>query len=216
MSLFSNNAAQQNGALPLGVNTQAQAQAAPFANPWAPQASQQMAQNPMMQSFMGGMGMTPQQQAMMGQPIAPPSEAEIQLALMKTLAPIDRFIGSAQMATFLQLLNDLVSFSVLEILKNATFKIDSETDAMKMDIAALPSHLQTMSAENVTSQFNALQMASQTNIQQAEMQQQQIAAIAQQSMMGGALSAALADEGFMNKVSGATGNFMGKMIGINR
>ena len=75
MSLFSNNAAQQNGTLPLGVNTQAQAQAAPFANPWAPQASQQMGQNPMMQSFMGGMGMTPQQQAMMGRPIAPPSEA---------------------------------------------------------------------------------------------------------------------------------------------
>ena len=213
MSLFSNNAAQQNGALSLGVNTQAQPQA-PFSNPWAPQASQQAVANPMMQGFMGGMGVTAQQQAMMGQPIAPPSEAEIQLALMKTLAPIDRFIGSAQMGTFLQLLNDLVSFSVLEILKNASFKIDSETDTMKMDIAALPSNLQTMSAENVTSQFNALQMASQQNIQQAEMQQQQIAAIAQQSMMGGALSAALADEGFMNKVSGGAGNFMGKMIGL--
>ena len=56
MSLFSNNAAQQNGALSLGVNTQAQAQAAPFANPWAPQGAQQVAQNPMMQGFMGGMG----------------------------------------------------------------------------------------------------------------------------------------------------------------
>jgi len=135
---------------------------------------------------------------------------------MKTLAPIDRFIGSAQMATFLQLLNDLVSFSVLEILKNASFSIDSETDTMKMDITALPTNLQTMSAENVTAQFNSLQMASQTNIQNAEMQQQQIAAIAQQSIMGGALNAALADEGFMNRVSGSAGNFMGKMIGMNR
>ena len=212
MSLFSNNVAQQNGALSLGVNTQAQP--TPFANPWAPQGAQQVAQNPMMQGFMGGMGMNQQQMGMMQQPIAPPSEAEIQLALMKTLAPIDRFIGSAQMATFLQLMNDLVSFSVLEILKNASFKIDSETDTMKMDIAALPSNLQTMSAENVTSQFNSLQMASQQNIQQAEMQQQQIAAIAQQSMMGGALSAALADEGLMNRVSGGAGNFMGKMIGL--
>ena len=215
MSLFSNNAAQQNGALALGVNTQAQPQAA-FSNPWAPQGAQQAAQNPMMQSFMGGMGMNQQQMGMMQQPIAPPSEAEIQLALMKTLAPIDRFIGSTQMATLLQLLNDLVSFSVLEILKNASFTIDSETDTMKMDITALPTNLQTMSAENVTAQFNSLQMAAQTNIQNAEMQQQQIAAVAQQSMMGGALSAALADEGFMNKVSGATGNFMGKMIGMNR
>jgi len=214
MSLFGSNPTQQNGALSLGVNTQAQP--APFANPWAPQGTQQVAQNPMMQGFMGGMGMNQQQMGMMQQPMTPPSEAEIQLALMKTLAPIDRFIGSAQMATFLQLLNDLVSFSVLEILKNASFSIDSETDTMKMDISALPPNLQTMSAENVTAQFNSLQMASQTNIQNAEMQQQQIAAIAQQSIMGGALNAALADEGFMNRVSGSAGNFMGKMIGMNR
>ena len=72
-----------------------------------------------------------------------------------------------------------------------------------------------MSAENVTGQFNALQMASQQNIQQAEMQQQQIAALAQQSMMGGALNAALQDEGFMNKVSGGAGSFMGKMMGMS-
>jgi len=214
MSLFGNNPAQQNGALALGVNTQAQTQPAAFSNPWASQGQQNMTQSGFAQSFMGGMGMNQQQMGMMQQPIAPPSEAEIQLALMKTLAPIDRFIGSAQMATFLQLMNDLVSFSVLEILKNASFTIDSETDTMKMDITALPSNLQTMSAENVTSQFNSLQMAAQTNIQNAEMQQQQIAAIAQQSMMGGALSAALADEGLMNRVSGGAGNFMGKMIGL--
>ena len=48
----------------------------------------------------------------------------------------------------------------------------------------------------------------------AEMQQQQIAALAQQSMMGGALSAAMQDEGFMNKAGGAAGNFMGKMMGM--
>ena len=214
MSLFGTNPAQQNGALALGVNTQMQPQSAAFANPWASQGQQQMGQNTMMQGFMGGMGVNQQQMGMMQQPMAPPSE--IQLALMKTLAPIDRFIGSAQMATFLQLLNDLVSFSVLEILKNASFTIDSETDMMKMDISALPTNLQTMSAENVTAQFNSLQMAAQTNIQNAEMQQQQIAAFAQQNMMGGALSAALADEGFMNRVSGGAGNFMGKMIGINR
>tara|TARA_R100000406_G_scaffold49412_1_gene33366 strand:+ start:3584 stop:4225 length:642 start_codon:yes stop_codon:yes gene_type:complete len=212
MSLFGNTG-QQNGALNLGVNNQA-SQGNNFANPFAPQQQQGFAQNGMAQGFMAGMGMNQQQMGMMGQPMTPPSEAEIQLALMKTLAPMDRFIGSAQMATMLQLLNDLVSFSVLEILKNATFTIDGESDTMKMDITSLPSNLQTMSAENVTSQFNALQMASQTNIQQAEMQQQQIAALAQQSMMGGALNAALQDEGFMNKVSSNAGSFMGKMMGM--
>jgi hypothetical protein len=212
MSLFGNNATQQNNALSLGVNTQA-AQPA-YGNPWASPQQAQYGQNPMMQGFMGGMGMNQQQMGMMGQPMQPPSEAEIQLAMMKTLLPIDRFIGSAQMATFLQLFSDLVSFSVLDILKNATFKIDGETDTMKMDITSLPDNLQTMSAENVTGQFNSLQMAAQTNIQNAEMQQQQIAAMAQQSMMGGALNAAMMDEGFMNKISGGAGNFMGKMIGM--
>ena len=213
MRLFGNNNTQQNGALSLGVNAQPSAQSN-FANPFAPQQQQGFAQNGMTQGFMAGMGMNQQQMGMMGQPMTPPSEAEIQLALMKTLAPMDRFIGSAQMATMLQLLNDLVSFSVLEILKNATFAIDDDEGTMKMDITSLPSNLQTMSAENVTSQFNSLQMTSQQNIQQAEMQQQQIAALAQQSMMGGALNAALQDEGFMNKVSGSAGQFMGKFMGV--
>jgi len=70
-----------------------------------------------------------------------------------------------------------------------------------------------MSAENVKNQFSSLQMASQQGIQQAEMQQQQIAAFAQQSMMGGALSAALANEGFMDKAGSAAGSFMGRMMG---
>tara|TARA_R100000664_G_scaffold34206_1_gene55029 strand:+ start:1967 stop:2611 length:645 start_codon:yes stop_codon:yes gene_type:complete len=213
MGLFGNNNTQQNGALSLGANAQPNAQSN-FTNPFAPQQQQGFAQNGMTQGFMAGMGMNQQQMGMMGQPMAPPSEAEIQLALMKTLAPMDRFIGSAQMATMLQLLNDLVSFSVLEILKNATFVINDDDGTMKMDISSLPSNLQTMSAENVTGQFNALQMASQQNIQQAEMQQQHIATLAQQSMMGGALNAALQDEGFMNKVSGSAGQFMGKMIGM--
>mgnify|MGYP001363238155 FL=1 len=84
---------------------------------------------------------------------------------------------------------------------------------MKMDITSLPSNLQTMSAENVTGQFNSLQMISQQNIQQAEMQQQQIAAFAQQSMMGGALNAALTNDGFLDKVGSGAGSFMGRMMG---
>jgi hypothetical protein len=164
-----------------------------------------------MSGMMGGAGM---QQSMMGQPMMPPSEMDIQLALMRTVAPIDRFIAGTSMVTLVQMFNDLVSFSVLEILKNATFAINEDDGTMKMDVTSLPTNLQTMSAENVTSQFNALKMASQQNIQQVEMQQQQIAAFAQQSMMGGALSAAMADEGFMNRAGSAAGNFMGKFMGM--
>lgn len=201
---------QSNGALNLGANNSMQSSAT--MNPFAPQGGmmQQAQGNSFMGGMMGGMGM---QQGMMQQPMMPPTEMDIQLALMRTLAPIDRFIIGSQMGVFVQMLNDLVSFSVLEILKNAVFNINEEEGTMKLDISSLPSNLQTMSAENVTGQFTNLQMASQQNIQNAEMQQQQISAFAQQSMMGGALSAALQDEGFMNKVGSATGTFMGRMMG---
>ena len=160
--------------------------------------------------MMQGMGMNP---GMMQQPMTPPSETEIQLALMRSVAPVDRFIASAQMATLVQMLNDLVSFSVLEVMKNATFVINEDDVAMKLDVSSLPPHLQTISAENVTNQFNQLQSSSQQNIQQMEMQQQQILAMAQQSMMGGALQAALADEGMMQKVGGGVGSFARSMMG---
>jgi len=207
---------QNSGALNLGASggmPQSGAGSQSFGNPFASQGGmmQQAQQHPFMGGMAGGMGM---QQGMMQQPVAPPSEMEIQMALMRTLAPIDRFIAGASMATLLQMMNDLVSFSVLEILKNAVFTIDEDEGSMKMDITSLPSNLQTMSAENVTSQFNSLKMTSQQNIQQAEMQQQQIATFAQQSMMGGALSAALANDGFMDKAGGAAGTFMGKMMGM--
>ena len=213
MGLFGNNQ-QSSGTLNLGVGqpgqmpVQGQTQ-----NPFAPQGGvmQQAAQNPFMAGMMGGAGM---QQGMMGQPMMPTSETDILLALMKSLAPADRFIAGTQMQTLLQLLNDLVSFSVLEIFKNAKFTIDDDTNTIQMDVTSLPQNLQTMSGENVSNQFNALKMASQQNIQNAEMQQQQIAAMAQQSMMGGALSAALQDEGFMNRAGTAAGSFMGRMMGM--
>ena len=206
MGLFGNNNTQpQNGqALNLGASS----------NPFATQTGMmnQSSQNPFMSGMAGSMGMNTQQMGQ--QSIQPPSEAEIQMALMKSLAPADRFIISQQMGTLLSMLNDLVSFSVLEILKGATFVINEDEGTMKLDITSLPSNLQTMSAENVTGQFSSLQMASQQNIQQAEMQQQQIMAFAQQSMMGGALNAALANDGFMDKAGGAAGNFMGRMMGM--
>ena len=213
MGLFGNNV-QQTGTLNLGANANGMSQTQ---NPFAPQNGmmQQASQNPFMAGMGASMGMQQgMQQGMMGQPMAPPSEMEIQLALMRTLAPIDRFITGAQMMTVIQMINDLVSFSILEILKGAKFNINEDDSTMQLDITSLPSNLQTMSAENVTGQFNSLQMASQQNIQNAEMQQQQIAAFAQQSMMGGALSAAMADEGFINKAGGAAGNFMGRMMGM--
>jgi len=121
MGLFgTNNAQPQTGqALNLGAG----------GNPFATQNGmmQQTSQNPFMSGMAGGMGMNQQQMnQMQQQSMQPPSEAEIQMALMKSLAPTDRFIISQQMGTLLSMLNDLVSFSVLEILKGATFVINED------------------------------------------------------------------------------------------
>ena len=212
MGIFGNGQQQNTGTLNLGVGQPGQ-MPVQSQNPFAPQGGmmQQAGQNPFMAGMMGGAGINAN---MMGQPMMPPSEADIMLALMKSLAPADRFIVGTQMQTLLQLLNDLVSFSVLEILKSAKFTIDDDTNTIQMDVTSLPQNLQTMSGENVSNQFNTLKMSSQQNIQNAEMQQQQIAAMAQQSMMGGALSAAMMDEGFMNKAGTAAGSFMGRMMGM--
>ena len=68
-----------------------------------------------MAGMVGGAGM---QQGMIGQPMVPQVQVTtLCLALMKSLAPADRFIVGAQMQTLLQLLNDLVSFSVLDTKK---------------------------------------------------------------------------------------------------
>lgn len=92
---------QNSGALNLGASggmPQSGAGSQSFGNPFAPQGGmmQQAQQNAFMGGMTSGMGMQP---GMMQQPMAPPSEMEIHMALMRTLAPIDRFIAGASMAT---------------------------------------------------------------------------------------------------------------------
>ncbi len=189
-----NQNTNSNGALNLGVNSVQQS--TPMQNPWASQQQQ----NPFMQGLVGE---NPQ---FMNQPIAPPSEIEIQIMLLRGIVPVDRFIASESMATMVQMFNDLVTFSVLEVFKNATFVADDDGN-LKMDVTSLPSHLQTMSSDNIASKFTALQSAATQNVQTAEQQQMQLNQMAQQSMMGGALSAALQNEGMMQKVGGGVGTF---------
>ena len=205
LGLGGNTTPMNNGALNLGQPNVNQ-------NPWATQNNAAMfnaTQSPFAQGMFGG------QQAgqFAQQPVAPPSELEIQMMLLKGITPIERFVASPQMGVLIEMLNNLVSYSVLEILRNASF-VTGDDGSLKMDVTALPQELQTMSAENVTGQFSTLQANAQQKINQAEMEQQQLAAYAQQSMMGGALSAALANEGMMEKVGGGLGSIGRSFIGL--
>tara|TARA_A100001201_G_scaffold128580_1_gene113655 strand:+ start:7678 stop:8352 length:675 start_codon:yes stop_codon:yes gene_type:complete len=170
-----------------------------------------------MAGMMSGMGMNQQQQHMMqnGQ-ITPPSEMELMSALLQSQNPIHRFIATGGLASLIDLIATATSLSLINILKNGTFVMDEDEGGMKLDPATLPSELQTLSAENVKMLLTNLVSQSQQTVQQAEMQRQQIMAMAQQSMMGSALGAALQDEGMMNKVGGGIGSVARGLIGLPR
>ena len=208
LGLGGNNQTPMNsGALNLGVSNHQP----PMQQAWgAPQQAPfgQAAQNPFMQGMTGGAS------AQWGQqPVAPPSEIEMQIMLLRGIVPVDRFVASQQMGTLIQLLNNLVSFSVLEVMKSAVFVEDGDGN-LKMDITQLPSHLQTMSAENIKAEFNSLQSTAQQNITAAEGGQQQIASFSQQNMMSGALTAAMADEGMMTKMGSGVGSVARGLMGM--
>ena len=176
--------------------------------------TQQMQQNPMMGGMMTGMGITPQQQQFMQQPVAPPSEMEILNALLNSQNPIHRFIKDGGLNTLVEIIAATTSLTLLSILKEATLAIDEDEGGMKLDTSSLPENLKTLSAENVTVLLNNMMAVSTQTVQQAEMQRQQIIATSQQSMMGGALQAALADEGMMEKVGGGIGSVARSFMGL--
>tara|TARA_R110001606_G_scaffold30417_2_gene93955 strand:+ start:9031 stop:9675 length:645 start_codon:yes stop_codon:yes gene_type:complete len=207
---LSNNQNINTGTLNLGVQSQQGNMPMQNANPWG----QPQQANPFMAGMFGQQPQQQQQQAnqFMAQPVQPPSELEIQIELLKQLVPIEKFIASSQMGIFIEMIGSVVTLSVLEILRGATFTINEDDGTMQLDTTTLPQNLQTMSAENIASQFTNLQASAQQQVNQSDMSQQQLATFAQQSMMGNALSAALADEGMMNKVGGGVGNFARSLI----
>jgi hypothetical protein len=180
-------------------------------------AQQQQQPNPFMNGMMGSMGMNQQQQMMMqnGQ-FAPPSEMELLSALLQSQNPIHRFIRDGGLQTLIELVATTTSLSLLTILKSASFSLDEDTGVMKLDPATLPSDLQTLSVENVSMILNNMTAQSNQKFQEAEMQRQQIMAMSQQSMMGGALAAAMADEGTMQKVGSGIGSVARGLIGLPR
>lgn len=182
----------------------------------APVAMQQGVYQQPQQQFLGGvMGGMPQQQQQqftqaqqfMQQPVTPPSEMELMSMLLESQNPVHRFIATGGLASIIDLVATATSLSLINILKDATFVIDEDEGAMKMDMSSMPENLKTLSVENVGMALNQIVNNSQQTIQQAEARKQQILATSQQNMMSGALQAALADENMMEKVGGGVGSF---------
>lgn len=85
---------------------------------------------------------------------------------------------------------------------------------MALDATSLPSHLQTVSSENIITDYNAVQSTANQNIQQTLNQQQQILALAQQSLMESAFGAAMADPGLLEKAGSGIGGIARGLIGL--
>jgi len=154
-----------------------------------------------------------QQQQQQQQAPPPPSEMELMNALLQSQNPIHRFIANGGLASVIDLVATATSLSLLSVLKDATFVLDDDEGAMKLDVGSLPDSLKTLSAENVGMLLNQMVNSSQQTVQQAEMQRQQILAISQQSAMGAKLSAALADENTLEKAGNFFGNVAGRALG---
>ena len=201
MSLgLTNNSAPANNTLGLGAS-------APAPTWGQPQAQQSVGQS-FGAGILGGAGINPQY---MNAPMTPPSETEILSAMLQTLQPIDRLIISQNMPVFVEMLSNITTFSLLNVLKNCTFSLDDD-GVLALEVTSMPSDLQTLSAENIIAQLNSLQNTSMQSIQNAEAQRQQITAMADQSIMQGMLGAAMADPGMMESVGQATGGFINRAI----
>ena len=215
------NQQQQTGGLNLsatggGMNYGMQQPQSSFSLGAQPIQQQQQNQG-FMAGVMNGVGMNQQQQQLFQQQqYTPPSEMELMGALLQSQNPIHRFIKDGGLGTLVDLIAATTSLSLLNILKNATFVIDEDEGGMKLDPATLPSDLQTLSVENVSMILNNMVASSNQKFQDAEMQRQQIFNMAQQSLMGSALGAALQDEGMMNKVGGGIGSVARGLIGLPR
>ena len=100
------------------------------------------------------------------------------------------------MATMVQMFNDLVTFSVLKTRTQLLLRMMMVTSKWTLHHSFLSANHEL---DNIASKFTALQSTAKQNIQTAEQQQAQLNQMAQQ-LHGGALSAALQNEGAMQKV----------------
>ena len=178
-------------------------------NPFGQQSQQSLGG-----SFGGGMASAFGVQQPVQQQVAPPNEAEILIHLLNSSYPVERWITNSGFQSFIQMLSVMMELAVVNFFRDAKFLIDDETGQMSLDPTSLPTELQTLSSENVVSEFaNVLAEAEKTKTEANNMQME-VLAYTQQSMMGSALDAALANEGFMERMGNGIGSLGRGFIGM--
>ncbi|RZD54513.1 MAG: hypothetical protein CXT67_00420 [Methanobacteriota archaeon] len=158
--------------------------------------------------FAGATGQDPYNQ----QAILPPSETEILMTMLNTSYPVERFLQSSIFPMLLEVISQITTFSLLNVIKNASYNFDEENGVFTLDTASLPTELQTMSSENIMSQMNSMTNMINQTVSNADTQRQQTMQNAQQSMLQSQLTNALADPGMLNNVAQGSGTFFRNFI----
>ena len=182
-----------------------QGYAAPAQN-WYTQGQQQpSAANALFAGFTGQDPYNPQ-------PMMPPSETEILMTMLDQQYSVERFLASPLFGSILDIMNTITTFSLLNVMKNATYTFDEENGVFSLDTSALPQELQTMSAENIMAQVTALNAQLGQLIAQADAIKQQTMQNAGNSMLQAQLASAMADPGMMTNAAEAGGSFMRNLM----
>lgn len=147
------------------------------------------------QAFMAAAGINPAAE------LAPPSDLEVMAALIQTSVPVDRWLAGPNLQNLVSLLYKISALATIDVLKNVKV---AETDSeLKFDFSEFAS---APTVDSVTMEANNLQTAATLTRDQAAQQQQAILNMVQQNLMSGALSAAMANPGFMESVGTTVGN----------
>ena len=147
-----------------------------------------------------GMGMGYQQPP-------PPSEMEIISALIQTNVPIDRWLAGPvstpgqNLQALSGLISNIVTLTVHQILSVAKLS-ENKQGEMTFDLSGMSS---VPSQDSITMNMQQLQNSASTAVQESTMKQQQIASLVQNTMMQGALSAAMNNEGLMDRMAALGG-----------
>lgn len=171
----------------------------------APQQQQPGMMNSM---FAGAMGQDPYNQ----QAIMPPSETEILMTMLDNSYPVERFLASPLFGSLLDIMSSITTYSVLNIVKNASYNFDEDNGIFTLDQTSLPAEMQTMSAENIMAQVTQLNNQLGQIIGQADQIKQQTMQNAGNSMMQAQLQNALANPGMMTSAAEGTGSFLRGML----
>jgi len=158
--------------------------------------------------FAGFTGQDPYNQ----QAVLPPSETEILMTMLDNAYPVERFLSTPLFNQILEIIGAITTFQVLNLMKSVKYSFDDENGIFSLDIASLPTELQTMSSENIGAQLSSLNAQVSQVVNHANTVKMQTLQNASQNMLHVQLQNAMANPGMMTGAAEAGGSFLRSLV----